>query len=168
MAVYCEKRADEELLRDIGEAERVLLVGCPICPNFSCVIDQQADGPVTRAGLRSIKPLLLSEAMNRTAELLTDKGVAADCWTLPGLPAVSFCSITDSARRKLAERARDRDTVVVFSCESGHTCVESTVPDKRVVPAMNAKGLLRLVTRRKGWTVYAERDSAAIIKFALE
>ena len=167
MAVYCEKRTDEEIARDIGEAGRVLLVGCPICANFSGVVHRQADGPVSKMGMKGIKPLLLDKEMMRTAELLRGKGVATDSWTLPGMPA-SFCSITDPTRRKLFDKAQDRDAVVVFSCESGHKCVADIVPDKKVVAAMNAKGLLRVVTRRKGRTVFVDKDSAKIIKFPLE
>lgn len=167
MAVYCEQRADEDLLRDIGDAGRVLLVGCPVCPNFSCVVHQQGDGPVSKMGLKGINPLLLEAEMEKTAELLRSNGIAADCWTLPGMPA-SFCSITDPTGRKLFDKAQDRDAVAVFSCESGHKCVADILPDKKVVAAMNAKGLLRVVTRRKGRRVFVDKDSAAIIKFPLE
>lgn len=167
MPIYCEKRIDEDLLRDIGEASRVLLVGCPICPNFSCVVHRQGDGPVSKAGVRGIKPLLLVAEMSRTAELLRDKGVSADSWTLPGMPP-TFCAISDPNRKKLFDKAQDRDAVVVFSCESGHRCVENILPNKRVVGAMHAKGLLRVVTRRKGRMVFADKESAEIIKFALE
>jgi hypothetical protein len=167
MAVYCEMRTDEEILRDIGEADRVLLVGCPVCPNFSCVVHQKEDGPVEKLGVKGIKPLLLEKEMNKTAGWLQDKGVSADAWTLPGMPA-SFCAISDSTRKKLSEKAQDRDAVVVFSCESGHKCVEGIVPEKRVVAAMNATGLLRVVTSRKGRKFFVDRDSAQIIKFTLE
>ena len=167
MAVYCEKRTDEEIVRDIGEAGRVLLVGCPVCANFSGVVHRQADGPVSKMGMKGIKPLLLDKEMKKTAELLRGKGVATDSWTLPGMPA-SFCAISDPTRKKLFDKAQDRDAVVVFSCESGKKCVEGIVPNKRVVAAMNAKGLLRVVTRRKGRTVFVDKESAEIIKFTLD
>jgi hypothetical protein len=167
MAVYCEKRTDEELLRDIGEAGRVLLVGCPVCPNFSSIVHQEADGPVSKMGVKGIKPLRLEREMNRTAEWLRQEGVSADSWTLPGMPA-SFCAISEPTRRKLHEKAQDSNAVVVFSCESGHECVEGIVPQKKVVAAMHAKGLLRVVTRRRGRAVFADKDSAEIIKFTLD
>jgi len=118
-------------------------------------------------GVKGIKPLLLGAEMNRTAELLREKGVSADSWTLPGMPP-SFCAIRDRTRKKLFEKAQDGDAVVVYSCESGHKCVEDIVPNKRVVAAMHAKGLLRVVTRRKRRTVFVDRDSAEIIEFRLE
>jgi len=96
MAVYCEKRTDDDLLHDIGDASRVLLVGCPICPNFSCVVQQHGGGPVSKMGVKGIKPLLLEKEMNKTAEWLQDKGVSVDSWTLSGMPA-SFCSIVSDA-----------------------------------------------------------------------
>jgi hypothetical protein len=118
-------------------------------------------------GVKGIKPLLLDREMKKTAELLKGKGVATDSWTLPGMPA-SFCAISDPIRKKLFDRAQDRDAVVVFSCESGKKCVEGIVPNKRVVAAMSTKGLLRVVTRRKGRTVFVDKESAEIIKFTLD
>ena len=166
MAVYCKKRTDEDLLRDIGEAGRVLLVGCPVCANFSLAVHQQEDGPVMKLGLTGGKPLLLGKEMNRTGELLKQKGVSVDSWILSGIPA-SFCAISKPSREKLFDQARDRDAVVVFSCESGKKCVEGIVPNKRVAAAMSSKGLLRVVTRRKGRTVFVDKDSAEIIEFSL-
>jgi hypothetical protein len=118
-------------------------------------------------GVKGMRPLLLETEMNQTAEWLGDKGVSADCWTLPGMPA-SFCAISDSTRKKLFDKAQDRNAVVVFSCESGHECVEGIVPDMRVVAAMHSRGLLRVVTRRKRRTLFADRDSAKIISFTLD
>ena len=167
MAVYCEKRTQEDLLRDIGEVGRVLLVGCPVCPNFSCAVHQQEDGPVMKLGLMGGKPLLLGTEMNRTAELLKKRGVSVDSWILSGIPA-SLCAITEPNRAKLFRRARDRDAVVVFSCESGKNRVESILPKKRVVRAMHAKGLLRVVTRRRRREIFVDKDTAEIMDFTLD
>ena len=167
MAVYCEKRTDEDLLRDIGEAGRVLLVGCPVCGNFSLAVHQQEDGPVMKLGLTGGKPLLLGTEMNRTAELLKEKGVSVDSWILSGIPT-SFCAISKPSQEKLFDQARDRDAVVVFSCESGKKRVESILPKKKVVCAMHAKGLLRVVTRRKRREIFVDADTAEIMNFTLE
>jgi hypothetical protein len=86
----------------------VLLVGCPVCANFSGVVHRQADGPVSKMGMKGINPLLLDKEMQKTAELLRGKGVATDSWILSGMPA-SFCAISDPTRRKLFDKAQDRD-----------------------------------------------------------
>jgi hypothetical protein len=167
MAVYCEKRTNEDLLRDIGEADRVLLVGCPVCPNFSCAVSQQADGPILKLGLTSAKALLLSTEIDRTAELLEEKGASVDSWILSGIPA-SFCAMSEPNREKLLDRARDRDVVVAFSCESGKRSVESILPNTKVVGAMHAKGLLRVTTRRRLREIFVDPGTAEIMNFRLE
>ena len=167
MVVYCEERTDEDLLLDIGEAARVLLVGCPACANLSCAVRQQEDAPFMKIGVMGVKALSLSAEMNRTAELLRQKGMSVDSWIPSGIPA-SCCALNDSSRKKLFDRAQDRDVVAVFSCESGKKSLENILPNKRVVGAMHAKGLLRVVTRRKRREIFVDKDTAEVMDFALE
>ena len=111
MVVYCEERTDEDLLLDIGEAARVLLVGCPACANLSCAVRQQEDAPFMKIGVTGVKALLLSAEMNRTAELLRQKGMSVDSWIPSGIPA-SCCALNDPSRKKLFDRTQDRDVVL--------------------------------------------------------
>jgi hypothetical protein len=119
-----------------------------------------------KLGLAGPKALLLGREIDRTAELLRAKGRSVASDILSGIPA-SFCAMSESNREKLLDQARDRDLVVVFSCESGKKSVESILQDKRVVGAMNAKGLLRVVTRRRRREIFVDKSTAEVIDFTL-
>jgi hypothetical protein len=56
----------------------------------------------------------------------------------------------------------------VFSCESGKKSLENILPNKRVVGAMHAKGLLRVVTRRERREIFVDKDTAEVMDFALK
>ena len=120
-----------------------------------------------KIGVTGVKALSLSAEMDRIAELLRRKGMSVDSWIPSGIPA-SCCALNDSSRKKLFDRAQDRDVVAVFSCESGKKSLENILPSKRVVGAMHAKGLLRVVTRRERREIFVDKDTAEVMDFALE
>ena len=72
------------------------------------------------------------------------------------------------ARKKLFEQGRDSETVVTLSCETGKRNVESILPDRPVVAAMNAKGLLRVVTRKSFGQVRIDKKTVDILEFRLD
>jgi hypothetical protein len=166
MAVYCELRADEEILEEIGDAKQVLLAACPICPNMSCAVHREDDLPFIKFTLRGIKPLCIGDEMRRMSRLLTAKGASVDL-SLPS-PPKGLCALEERERKKLSGRGQGSDVVLTFCCEMGKKNVESMMPDTQVLGAMNAKGLLRAVTRRKRAGVFVDRQTVDILRFRFE
>ena len=166
MAVYCELRTDEEILGEIGDAKQILLIGCPICPNMSCAARRQDDLPVIKFTLRGIKPLCIGDEMRRASRLLTSKGASVDSW-LPN-PPKGLCVLEERERRKLSKRGQNSDVAMTFCCETGKKNVESMMPNMEVLGAMNAKGLLRAVTRRKRAEVFVDKQTVDILRFRFE
>jgi hypothetical protein len=165
MAVYCAPRTDEDVFAEIGDAKEVLLVGCPSCANMSCAIHRQDDRPVVRLTPTGIKAVCMKDEMLRLSGLLEQRGASVQSW-LPNLPG-GLCALAEGARKKLFEQGHDRDTIVTLSCESGKKNVESILPDSRVVPAMHAKGLLRVVTRKSFGRVLVDKKTVDILDFTL-
>jgi hypothetical protein len=166
MAVYCELRTDEEILEEIGDARQVLLAACPICPNMSCAVHREDDLPFIKFTLRGIKPLCIGEEVRRISGLLSSRRVSVDSF-LP-TPPKGFCVLEERERKKLSGRGPDTDAVLAFCCEMGKKNVESMMPDIQVLGAMNAKGLLRAVTRRKRAGVFVDRQTVDILRFRFE
>jgi hypothetical protein len=165
MAVYCAPRSDEDVFAEIGDTKQILLVGCPSCANMSCAINRQDDRPVVRLTPTGIKAVCMRDEMLRLDLLLQRRGASVDSW-LPNLPG-GLCALDEGARRKLFEQGRDSETVVTLSCETGKRNVESILPDRPVVAAMNAKGLLRVVTRRRFGQVRVDKKTVDILEFRL-
>ena len=166
MAVYCAPRTDADVLAEIGDANQVLLVGCPSCANMSCAIHRQDDRPIVRLTPTGIKAVCMKDEMLRLSGLLEQGGASVQSW-LPNLPG-GLCALDEGARKKLFEQGHDRETVVTLSCETGKKNVESILPDSQVVAAMHAKGLLRVVTRKKFGQVLIDRKTVDILEFTLD
>ena len=166
MAVYCVPRTDEALFDDIGDARRILLVGCPACANIGYSIHREEDMPILRFSLTGIKPVCVRDEARRISHLLAKKGKSVDSW-LPNAPG-AVCALDESARKKLLKKGQDSDAVITLSCESGKENVKSIFPDKKVVCAMNAKGILRGVMTRRLNSIYIDRQTISVLNFKLE
>ena len=166
MAVYCAPRTDADVFAEIGDTKKVLLIGCPSCANVSCAINRQDDRPVVRLTPTGIKAVCLRDEMLRLRGLLEKRGASVHSW-LPNLPG-GLCALNEGARKKLFEQGHDGETVVTLSCETGKKNVESILPDSQVVAAMNARGLLRVVTRRRFGQVLIDKKTVDILEFTFD
>jgi hypothetical protein len=166
MAVYCTQRSDDALLADLGQAKRILLVGCPICPSMSCAVNQRGDLPAIAFTLTGIKAVCLANEMGRVSNVLTQKGASVHSWVPGG--GEGLCMLAEPARKKLVKNSHNGEAVVVFSCDSGKKNVESILPDRQVLAAMHATGLLRAVTRRRLGRVFVDKQTVDVMNFTLQ
>ena len=166
MAVFCVPRSDRELLGEIACAERILLVGCPVCANISYAFHRNGELPIMRFTLTGIKPVYIRDEMLRISNLIWWKGVSVDFW-LPNYPA-ALCALDEGARSRLFNQGQASDAILTLCCEAGKKNVESILPDKKVVEAMNAKGLLRTITKRRLGKIFFDRQAIDILRFTFE
>jgi hypothetical protein len=164
VSVYCEPRTDTEVLDEIGDAERVFVLGCPSCANMSYALEKEL--PVYKLTFSGIKAVCTGDEMRRVASLIAGRGAHVDSWC-PNFPG-GLCALEEGARRKLASRCQDADTIVTLSCETGRENVEGILRGKHVVGGMNARGLLAAVTKRKMGTVLVDKETVRIKKFEFE
>ena len=166
MAVYCAPRADEDVFAEIGDTKEVLLVGCPSCANMSCAIKRPDDRPVVKLTATGLKAVCMSDELLRLSGLLEKRGASVGSW-LPNLPG-GLCALDEGARKKLFRQGRDSEAIVTLSCETGKRNVESILPERKVVAAMNARGLLRVVTRRRLGQVLLDKTTVDILEFTFD
>lgn len=170
MAVYCEPRPDLEVFDEIGDAKRILLVGCPSCANVSYSIHKELpkELPIYKFTLTGIKAVYTKHEIDRMADLFAQKGLHVDSW-LPNAPA-GICVLDEGARRNLFNRCRDINTIIALCCDSGTKNVEDILPGKKVVGAMNARGLLTAVTKTKMkiWKTFIDKETLYVEKFVFE
>ena len=166
MAVYYVPREDDDLLADIGDAKQILLAGCPSCANIGYYMCREKERPMIKLTLKGIKSVCTQDEIDRISHLLMDKGVSVVSW-LPNYPN-AMCVLDKGARKKLLNKGQNVDKVVALCCESGQKNMESIFHDKEIVGAMNAKGILRGVTRRKMGNFYIDEHSIEILKYKPE
>lgn len=164
MAVYCEPRTDTDVLDEIGDAKRILLVGCAMCANMSYAMHKEL--PMYKFTVTGIKAVCTTDEIHRMAHLLAQEGLHVDSW-LPSFPT-GLCALDEGARKKLSNRCRDIDTIITLSCETGTKNVEDILGAKKVVGAMNARGLVTAVLKRKMGKVFLDKQTVHIKKFVFE
>jgi hypothetical protein len=164
MAVYCEPRTDTELLNGIGDAKRILLAGCPFCANVSYAIHKKLPMyELTPTGLEAVST---RDEIDRLSAWLAEMGLYVDSW-LPSFPS-SLCMLDEGARGDLSEKCRGFDKVITLCCETGTKNAGDILTGKKVVGAMNARGLLAGVTRAEAGKILVDTRRVYVKRFAFE
>ena len=170
MTTYAEPRSDEDLLKEIGDAKRGFVVGCPVCANMNLNYHKGPKGsPIYQLKATGMKALSTSREVKRLASFLTDQGLDVGSW-VPGYPGTTLCVLENGAGNKLADKSKDFDVIIAVSCESGAENIHKLMPGKRVINTMKARGLMKgtLTTKMKIAKVYLDKDSVQIKRFAFD
>ena len=168
--IYSELRSDTDLLNDLDEAKRVFLVGCPACANASRYIQKAAENTamltLTPTGYRAVS---MEEEVDRLTHVLADKGLDVDSW-IGKYPTVALCLLDERTRRKLSEKSQDFETVITLCCDAGTKSVKGILSGKRVIAAMNARGITTAMTKSKMMFVklYVDKSTVDTMRFTLD
>ncbi len=164
MAVYSEARADEDVSSEVGDARSILILGCSMCAN---TVYSLAKGlPLRKSSLRGLMATGTNHEMDRISGILSRKGVRVR--SIPTVnPAALCCGLDETLRRYIARKSRGVDKVVAVCCEAGQRNIAGNVHGKKVVGTLNAKGLIRMKTYRKGGKVLIDGRSVSIERFQL-
>jgi len=165
MTVYCKPKTDEVLLAEIGEAQSLLLVGCPICSNLSYGIRQEDHSPCMKITLKGGKPLHVTKEVDRMLSLLQEAGktVKKHVFNFPG----GLCGFNDKDAKKFRRKTENMSAIVTFSCELGKERMETVFPDKQVIGAMNAVGIFGAPINQKLNKLYLDHEKTNIKSFKL-
>ena len=162
MAVYSEPIVDEILFNDIGDAQSVLILGCPLCSNLSYCIQDKEDFPFSQFSLAGLKPLCVSNEADRLSSLLQQKGKAVEKMVFTGMTAL--CGLNEKATKKVKQKSENMDTIVTLSCDLGKEKIEELFPDKKIVAGMDVVGIFGVTVIRKLNKYYIDRDKVIIKK----
>jgi len=133
--IVAEQKSLEELRKLVGDAEKVLVVGCGTCVTVCFA------GGAREAGIVSTS-LRMSSKLNGAPQAVSDVTVQRQCeWEYLD---------------QIEEQVRDADVVLSLGCGIGVQAIAEHFPDSWVVPGLNTK-FLGLPTEQGVW---AERCAA--------
>ncbi len=167
--IYSELCSETDILNDLGEAKRVFLIGCPACANASLYIQKAAENTamliLTPSGYRAVS---MEEEVDRLTHVLTDKGLDVDSW-IGKYPTVALCLLDEGTRKKLSKKIKDFETVITLCCDAGTNSVKGILSGKRVIAAMNARGITTAVTKSKMMftKLYVDKSTVDVMQFTL-
>jgi hypothetical protein len=146
MSIYSITRPDDDIINDIKNSKKVLLVGCPLCANLMYSLQKKL--PITKLGITGIRPIGMENEMKRISKVLKNRGYKTKAW-VPMFPVGVCCGL--NAITTLPVKLRNvssTDIVVALCCEVGAYRLQSLFPSKKVVIAMNAGGIIRVTTKK--------------------
>jgi hypothetical protein len=132
-----------------GELERatsVLIVSCPVCPPVSLAI--QRSSPFMEVFKSGLKTGAFEDLIAEIRQPLERRGVRTDVVSMYA-PLPTMCLWTRGQRRRLLERAKDFDTVLVLGCDSATYTVREALEETqcRVIQAMHMTGITNAVVK---------------------
>jgi hypothetical protein len=173
MVVYSELVSKEAILQGVGDAKKVIIIGCPHCANVCIAYAKNVPFAKSRGGavlgMITSKPIALIQEANSIKELLERKGITTKVKILSKLSPP--CGMTEKGHQKIDEMCKDSDCVVALSCISGCLGMKSALPITcKIFPAMNTVGWLGtyrkiekgnyIIDKQKSRVIYAKGHQA--------
>lgn len=130
----------KDISADLSNAHSVLIVYCPVCPQFSLAM--QKDSPWLEFFKNGLKTKALEDHIREIRSPLEDREVRTGVFTMR-LPLPTMCLWTRGQRNRLLERARDYEVVVVLGCDSAAFTAQQVLKDThcRVILGMQMVGI---------------------------
>ena len=104
-----------DVSRDLESASSVLIVLCPVCPQFSLAMQQ--DSPWIEFFKYGLKTGALEDHIKEIRNPLEERGVRVGVFTMR-LPLPMMCLWTKGQRKRLLKQAKNYEAVVVLGCDS--------------------------------------------------
>lgn len=152
--VYTEPIPAEEIIQhiekrnDINLTKDILIVGCSVCANISCGYYQGAKEPAMSIFL---KPLAIEKEIEKIASKLKENYNSVDSINIKGL-----CGISTRSERKIIEKSKDTDTIIIMSCPGGLKAVESYLDNKKLIMGMRVRGFKSPKIKLKARGIFLE------------
>ena len=145
MGSYSEIANDDYILREVGDADSVTIIGCPYCENQSIAYDKGISiiGESSFGELRS-KVYIKTQEADRIKNLLEENGKSADVNIFEFLPW-GQCWQNAKDRRAIAKARENSEAAIVLNCFDGCERIKSAFPESfKVIPGMFNVGTIVL------------------------
>jgi len=118
-----------------------------------------------KLSLTGFKAVPMRCELDRLQGLFSANNVAADVW-MGTYPTGILCTPDERGCRKIIRKCRDYDTVVAVCCDGGTRSLEKILIGKKIIPAMQASGLITalLQIRRVFTAISIDKSSAEIVR----
>lgn len=135
---------EADVVSDVVGCGSVLIVPCRFCPAASMAVRNKE--PYIEFPRRLLKTVAYERLINRMRDRLQNRGVNTSVFKSKWLHQFVLCMWSAGRRRKLLERAKEHDALVVMGCEVAVQTVREAVKSTtcRVIPGMNNKGLMSI------------------------
>ena len=139
MPVYLK---DIDEFPGLGNFESVLLVPCRFCPAASLAV--RTDKPYFEFFRRFLKTASYEQLVETIQSNLEKKGVKTDVFKSKWLHQFVVCMWTSRRRKKLLERARKYEALVVLGCEAAVQTIYDSVKSTscKVFHGMRSEGIM--------------------------
>jgi hypothetical protein len=138
---------EKEVVREVADFNSVLIVPCRFCPAASMAVKNSE--PYIEFPRRGLETTSYERLISKTKQSIEKSGVRVGVFRSKLLHQFVLCMWTSRRRRKLEERAKEYDAMVVMGCEGAVQTVREAVKTTacQVVPGMKNEGLMSIRPR---------------------
>lgn len=144
MPMYVVK---EEISSQLDNVSSALIVPCRFCPAASAAVASQE--PYIEMHRRLLRTAPYERQLDLLERSLEERGIRVDVFESRLPHQYVLCMWTARRRRRLLERARRCDVVIVMGCEAATASVRVCLAEAgcRVIAGMRSEGLMSIKPR---------------------
>ena len=137
----------KDVVPEVANFESVLIVPCRFCPAASMAV--KSNEPYIEFPRRSLKTASYERLIKSMKHGFEERGIRTSVFKSNLLHQFVLCMWTSRRRKKLLERAKEFDAVVVMGCEAAVQTVRNALESSacQVVPGMRAEGIMSIQPR---------------------
>lgn len=138
---------EKDIGPEIDGLESALVVPCRFCPAASMAV--KSSEAYIEFPRRSLKTPSYEQLIKKMKSDLERRGIKTDVFRSNFIHQFVLCMWTSSRRKKLLERARDYQVLVVMGCEAAVDTVRDAVESSgcRVIQGMKTEGVMSIQPR---------------------
>ena len=146
---------------DLDNVDSVLLVLCPVCPQFSLAM--QKDSPWIELFRYGLKTGALEDHIKEIRDPLEERGIQTGAFTMR-LPLPMMCLWTKGQRKRLLKRAKDYEAVVVLGCDSAAFTAQQVLKDTdcQVITGMRTVGITNATVTHRFPLTFELQDKSRV------
>ena len=151
---------EKDLLSELVGFKSVLIIPCRFCPAASFAVSTES--PYIELFRRGLKTASYEKYIKTLKSNLEKKGAEANVFKSRLLTQFVVCGWTSRKRKKLLERAKQHEVLVVLGCESAVQTVKDSVESTscKVIQGMKTEGLMTFKPKlRLPCNVLLEKDT---------
>jgi hypothetical protein len=144
MPVYLK---ETDVAPEVDGLKSVLIVPCRFCPAASSAV--RSNKPYIELFRRFLKTASYERFIKTMKRGFEDRGIKTSVFKSRLLHQFVLCMWSSKRRKKLLERARQHEAVVVVGCEAAGQTVRDTLEstDCRVIQGMRSEGIMSIQPR---------------------